>query len=160
MTGIYQDGQVEADESIRVDREIPVVVTFLEDENADIEPLDEVIEEKKEGWDYVPSSGHVYVADKHSEYNAGVNIINSIITRRKRMLAVKGVYKDGKVDFKGDVPVYTQTPVIITFLEEIAQGKPTTSNLNAFSFKKSRALSKRYKGSLSDAVIEERRSYL
>lgn len=78
------------------------------------------------------------------------------------MLSVKGVYENGEVRLKEKIPTpgEGEVPVIVTFLEEIAEEKPRKLDLNQFSFNRSKKLLKDYKGSLSEAVIEERRSYV
>lgn len=76
------------------------------------------------------------------------------------MISVKGVYENGRVKLKEKVSASGDIPVIVTFLEEIDDEKPETVDLDTFSFKRSRELLKDFKGSLSDAVIEERRSYV
>lgn len=76
------------------------------------------------------------------------------------MLSVKGVYENGEVKLKEKIPTPGEVPVIVTFLEEIEEEKPQELDLDQFSFKRSKKLLKDYKGSLSDAVIEERRSYV
>jgi hypothetical protein len=48
--------------------------------------------------------------------------------------------------------------VIITFLEEVKAPVEEKLDMSKFSFKKARKLLESYKGSLSDAIIEERRS--
>ncbi len=76
------------------------------------------------------------------------------------MLTVKGVYDQGKIKLSQDVKFKKVTNVLITFpedsdTEEIAPLKKAT-----YSFKKSRQLLKDYKGSLSQAVVEERRRFV
>lgn len=76
------------------------------------------------------------------------------------MLQVKGVYDIGEIKLKEKITVPREIPVIVTFLEEIEKEEPKKLNLNDFSFKRSRDVLKDYKGCLSDAVIEERRSFV
>jgi len=76
------------------------------------------------------------------------------------MLSVKGVYENGEVKLKEKIPTPGEVPVIVTFLEEIEEEKPQKLDLDQFSFNRSKELLKDFKGSLSDAVIEERRSYV
>lgn len=76
------------------------------------------------------------------------------------MLSVRGIYENGEIKFKEKVSITRQTPVIITFLEDLEQEETKKLNLSDFSFKRSKEISKGYKGSLSDTVIEERRSFL
>ena len=74
------------------------------------------------------------------------------------MLAVKGVYKDGRVIFREKIKTEKPVNVIITFLEEVKAPVEEKLDMSKFSFKKARKLLESYKGSLSDAIIEERRS--
>ena len=48
--------------------------------------------------------------------------------------------------------------MIVTFLEEVKVPVAGKLDMEKFSFKKSRELLASYKGSLSDAIVEERRS--
>lgn len=75
------------------------------------------------------------------------------------MLAIKGIYDNGRISFREKVKTSKPVSVIITFLEEDVEISEQI-DLKKFSFEKSRELLKNYKGSLSDAVIEERRSEL
>ncbi len=74
------------------------------------------------------------------------------------MLAVKGTYKDGKVVIKEEVKTDKPVNVIVTFLEEVKAPVMKKVDISKFSFKKAKKLLVGYKGSLSDAIIEERRS--
>jgi hypothetical protein len=74
------------------------------------------------------------------------------------MLSVKGTYKDGKVIIQQEIKTEKPVNVIVTFLEEVKTPGVRRLDINNFSFKKARKLLESYKGSLSDAVIEERRS--
>lgn len=74
------------------------------------------------------------------------------------MLSVKGTYKDGKVIIREEIKIDKPVSVIVTFLEEVKTPGVRRLNINKFSFKKARKLLEGYKGSLSDAIIEERRS--
>lgn len=78
------------------------------------------------------------------------------------MWSVKGVYEDGRVRLDKEISASGEVPVIVTFLES-KKGKREDSpklNLNKFSFHKARKILKKYRGSLSEAVIEERRRYV
>lgn len=73
------------------------------------------------------------------------------------MIALTGTYHNGRLEL--DEPIRTDKPVkvIVTFLEKTKTSEPSKGNIRErFSFDKSRELLKDYKGSLSDAVIEER----
>jgi hypothetical protein len=77
------------------------------------------------------------------------------------MLTVKGIYKEGIVILPENIKFDKEVDVLVTFLEEIEQKRrPKKSLKKQFSFKKSQALLKDFKGSLCEAVIEERRSQL
>jgi len=76
------------------------------------------------------------------------------------MLSVKGVYENGEIKLNEKIDTSREIPVIITFLEDIESEKPQKLNLNEFSFNRSKEILKDYKGSLSDAIIEERRSFV
>lgn len=74
------------------------------------------------------------------------------------MLAVKGTYKDGKVFIQEEIKSEKPVSVIVTFLEEVKAPVAKKLDIGRFSFKKAKKLLADYKGSLSDAIIEERRS--
>ena len=75
------------------------------------------------------------------------------------MLTIEGTYlKSGQVSIRETVKVDHPVKILITFLEEIKI--PKTKLSQRFSFKKSRELFKGCTGSLSEAIIEERRSRL
>lgn len=73
------------------------------------------------------------------------------------MVAVIGTYQNGYVtldkDYQSDNPV----KVIVTFLEDIQTESEKGFSLSDFSFSESQKILENYKGSFSDAVIEERR---
>lgn len=73
------------------------------------------------------------------------------------MLAVKGTYKDGKVFVKEDIKTDKPVNVIVTFLEEVKAPPMKKLDMSRFSFQRAKELLANYNGSLSDAVIEERR---
>ena len=74
------------------------------------------------------------------------------------MLAVKGTYKDGKISIKEKIKTSKPMNVVVTFLEEVQTPAVKKLDLKKFSFKKTKALLAGYEGSLSDVIIEERRS--
>jgi len=76
------------------------------------------------------------------------------------MLAIKGTYKNGKIYLQEKVKTSKPVNVIVTFLEDVEMTISRKPNLKKFSFNKSRELLKDFKGSLSDVIIEERRSAL
>ena len=76
------------------------------------------------------------------------------------MLAIKGTYDNGKIKLQEKVAASKPVSVIVTFLEDIKDEHVARFDANKFSFGKARKILKNYQGSLSDAVIEERRSAL
>lgn len=81
------------------------------------------------------------------------------------MLAVKGIYQKGHLVLTEKVPFTEPVTVIVTFMEE--PKKPTPKKIDLaqidlaqFSFAQSREMLKEVKGSLSDALVGERRSAL
>ena len=90
----------------------------------------------------------------------GLCYINVIVLkdRRCRMFAVRGIYKDEKVIIQEEIKTEKPVNVIVTFLEEVKVPVAGKLDMEKFSFKKSRELLASYKGSLSDAIVEERRS--
>ncbi|CAN2039549.1 Homing endonuclease LAGLIDADG domain-containing protein [Candidatus Magnetomoraceae bacterium gMMP-15] len=76
------------------------------------------------------------------------------------MLTVRGSYKKGKIILPQDVMLDNQLDVLVIFLDERKIMSAESSLKKKFSFKKSRKLLKNYKGSLSQAVIEERMGQL
>ena len=76
------------------------------------------------------------------------------------MLSVKGTYKDGRVIIREKIKTEKPVNVIVTFLEEVKAPVQEKLDLGKFSFKKAKKLLESYKGSLSEVIIEERRSAL
>jgi len=76
------------------------------------------------------------------------------------MLAVKGTYDNGRIFLQEEVKTTELVEIIVTFIEDADVHISKKIDLAKFSFNKSRELLKDYSGSLSDAVIEERRSVL
>ncbi len=74
------------------------------------------------------------------------------------MLSVKGKYKDGRVIFREKIKTEKTVDVIVTYLEEVEAPVEKKIDLKKFSFEKARKLLDDYEGSLSEAVIQERRS--
>lgn len=73
------------------------------------------------------------------------------------MLAVRGIFYNGKLKLSEKVNFSKPLKVIVTFLEEIQEDKGEYIDLNKFSFLKSQEVLKNLKSSLSDTVIEERK---
>ena len=73
------------------------------------------------------------------------------------MVAVAGTYQNGYVKLDKEYPSDKPVKVIVTFLEDIQIPSAKGLSLSDFSFSKSQKNLENYKGSFSDAVIEERR---
>ncbi len=80
------------------------------------------------------------------------------------MVAVMGTYENGVVKLNEEIKSETPLKVVVTFLEEFktkeGQNPPKRLRLEDFHFAESRKALKDIKGSLSESLIEERRSYL
>ncbi|MDP3913656.1 MAG: hypothetical protein Q8R96_07960 [Bacteroidota bacterium] len=76
------------------------------------------------------------------------------------MIAVSGVYENGVITLERKVRSKRSMKVIVTFLDEEIQHDPKRLTTLDFSFKRSREKSKGYDGSLSDAVVDDRKSEL
>ncbi len=76
------------------------------------------------------------------------------------MIAVNGVYENGVVRLDRRIRAKKKMKVIVTFLDEEPSIEPKWLKIEDFSFLESREKSKRYTGSLSDAVIEDRKAEL
>ena len=73
------------------------------------------------------------------------------------MIAVVGTYQNGYVKLDRDYSSDNPVRVIITFLEDVETPSEKGLLLSDFSFAKSQKNLENFKGSFSDAVIEERR---
>ncbi|MDB5002198.1 MAG: hypothetical protein JWQ34_423 [Mucilaginibacter sp.] len=76
------------------------------------------------------------------------------------MVQLSGTYRNGNITLDEPINIDKSVKVIVTFMDIDADPKEKRLTFNDFSFAKSRELLKDVKGSLSDAVIEERRSAL
>ena len=76
------------------------------------------------------------------------------------MVAVVGTYQNGFVKLDQEYLTNTPVKVIVTFLEDVQSQSDKGFSLSDFSFSKSQKNLENYKGSFSDAVIEERRTEL
>ena len=72
------------------------------------------------------------------------------------MVAVVGTYQNGYVKLDKDYSSNNPVKVIVTFLEDIQTHSEKGLLLSDFSFAKSQKNLENFKGSFSDAVIEER----
>ena len=75
------------------------------------------------------------------------------------MISVNGIYENGVVHIDKDKRIQEKKKikVIVTFLDEEDHNDSRHLTTKDFSFLKSREKSKRYKGSISEAVVEDRR---
>ena len=73
------------------------------------------------------------------------------------MVAVVGTYQNGYIKLDKEYSSNNPVKVIVIFLEDIQIQSEKEISLSDFSFAKSQKILENYKGSLSDAVIEERR---
>lgn len=73
------------------------------------------------------------------------------------MVTVVGTYQNGVVKLDKDYFTNSPVKVIITFIEEINNNSDRQLLMSDFSFSKSQKNLENYKGSFSDAVIEDRR---
>ena len=76
------------------------------------------------------------------------------------MLSIVGTYQNGYLKLDKDYTTNNPVKVIVTFLEEVQSKSDNKISLSDFSFSKSKKNLESFKGSFSDAVIEERRSNL
>ena len=76
------------------------------------------------------------------------------------MVAVVGTYQNGYVKLDKEYSSANPVKVIVTFLEDIQDISDKGFSLSDFSFFESQQNLQNYQGSLSEAVIEERRSEL
>jgi len=76
------------------------------------------------------------------------------------MIAVNGIYENGVVRLDRKIQAKKSVKVIVTFLDEEISENSKRLTKKDFSFQKSREILNGFKGSLSDAVIEDRRAEL
>ena len=76
------------------------------------------------------------------------------------MVAIVGTYQNGYVKLDKEYISDNPVRVIVTFLEEVQPQSGEGLSLSDFSFSKSQKNLENYKGSFSDAVIDERRTEL
>jgi hypothetical protein len=82
------------------------------------------------------------------------------LIKKQAMIAVNGIYENGIVRLDRQIHAKKTIKVIVTFLDEDLTINGNRLSNNDFLFLKSREKSKRFKGSLSDAVIEDRKAEL
>ena len=73
------------------------------------------------------------------------------------MVTLKGTYINGSIVLERAVKSSKPLKVIVTFMDEDIKEMTEPLNFSHFSFQSARENSKHYAGSISDAVIEERR---
>ncbi len=76
------------------------------------------------------------------------------------MVQLSGTYDNGSITFDKKVSTKKPVKVIVTFVDDDIDIENERLTSDDFSFAKGREILKDLKSSLSDAVIEERRSYL
>jgi hypothetical protein len=76
------------------------------------------------------------------------------------MVAVVGTYQNGYVKLDKEYSSESPVKVIVTFLEEVDSGPNSYLSLSDFSFSHSRKNLEKFKGSLTDSILEERRAEL
>ncbi|AMR30331.1 hypothetical protein A0256_02310 [Mucilaginibacter sp. PAMC 26640] len=76
------------------------------------------------------------------------------------MVQLSGTYENGTVTLDKPVTIDKPVKVVVTFLDEDISNKGKRLTVDDFSFAKGREILKELKGSLADAVIEERTSAL
>jgi hypothetical protein len=76
------------------------------------------------------------------------------------MLQLSGIYENGHITLDREIAIDKPVKVLVTFMDEDVEKEKKQLSFNDFSFSKSRELLKDVHTTLSDAVIEERRSDL
>ena len=76
------------------------------------------------------------------------------------MVSIVGTYENGYVKLDKEYSSNNPVKVIVTFLEDVEDVSEKALSLSDFSFLESQKNLKNFKGSFSDAVIEERRTEL
>ena len=76
------------------------------------------------------------------------------------MLTSKGIYNNGTIKLERELSVDRPVEVSVTFLDDVKDIPKKRLTFSDFSFAESRKILSRLKSSLSDTVIEERRSEL
>ncbi len=72
-------------------------------------------------------------------------------------MVVNGIYENGVVKLDRKVQALKTTKVIVTFLDDELQDGTKRLSAKDFSFKKAREITSKFNGSLSEAVIEDRK---
>ena len=74
------------------------------------------------------------------------------------MIAVSGTYQNGFLKLEKEILSKDPVRVIVTFLDEIEPSTEKRLLFSDFSYSKSQKALEHFTGSLSDTLIEERRS--
>ncbi len=74
------------------------------------------------------------------------------------MISVRGTYENGLVRLDRKIKTHKRSKVIVTFLEEASESVEKRLTTKDFSFSSSREKTNRYKESISESIIEERRA--
>lgn len=74
------------------------------------------------------------------------------------MIAVVGTYQNGVLKLDKEFSSENPLRVIVTFLDDVQPSSKRPLSLSDFSFVQSQQNLENFKGSLSDALIEERRT--
>ncbi|MDT3739005.1 MAG: hypothetical protein RO257_05830 [Candidatus Kapabacteria bacterium] len=76
------------------------------------------------------------------------------------MMTVNGIYENGVVQLERLIQTQKSINAIVTFLDDETYDDSKRLTLKDFSFLKARNKSKRFKGSFSDVVVEDRNAEL
>jgi len=76
------------------------------------------------------------------------------------LTTISGTYQNGHIKLDKEYLSKNPAKVIVTFLEEAETSSETRLSFDDFSFSASRQLLADYKGSFTDALIQERRGAL
>jgi len=74
------------------------------------------------------------------------------------MITVSGIYENGAIRLDKRILSKRRMKVIVTFLEESTISDEKRLKTEDFSFRAAREKTKRFKGTLSDSIIEDRRA--
>jgi hypothetical protein len=117
--------------------------------------LSRIIHIQKNGSVVLPSLSRVVY---WRPINMNSSRLNKFNKGESVMLAIKGIYANGKIELQDKIKTKKPVPVIVTFLDDVERPENEKIVLDDFSFNKAKDTLKEYHGSISDAVIAERRS--
>ncbi len=75
------------------------------------------------------------------------------------MLAIKGIYQNGRLILDKEIKVNRPLKVIVTFLEDMSETEKSKVDVSKFHFQKAREIAKDFTASLSDEIVRERREF-